>query len=54
MLGISMGWVIFALYIIYAVGFTFGSILMHNDGQARVTANDVIVVSFMNIDCFSD
>ena len=42
---VYMGWLFFVTYIIYSVGFIFGSILMSYKEQTEINISDVLVVS---------
>ena len=46
--GLYNGWLYFVIYIIYAVGFIFGSVLISYEDQSVFNISDIIVVS-----CFS-
>ena len=43
--GAYTGWLHFAIFIIYGVGFIFGSILMSHEDQDRIDISDILVVS---------
>ncbi len=45
MLGVFTGWIAFTSYIVYAVGFIFGSLLMSNGNNNGLHISDLIVVS---------
>ena len=44
--GIFTGWMFFISYIVYAVGFIFGSILMSYKSSNALNISDILVVSF--------
>ena len=46
--GLYKGWLYFVIYIIYAVGFIFGSVLMSYEDQSVFNISDIIAVN-----CFS-
>ena len=43
--GLYNGWLYFVTYIIYAVGFIFGSVLISDQHQSAFNISDIIVVS---------
>lgn len=43
--GIFVGWVSLISYIVYAVGFIFGSILMSYKDHTKINISDIIIVS---------
>ncbi len=44
-LGVFTGWIAFISYIVYAVGFIFGSLLISNGNNNGLNIGDLIVVS---------
>ncbi len=45
MLGVFTGWIAFTSYIVYAVGFICGSLLISNGNNNGLNISDLIVVS---------
>ncbi len=45
LLGVFTGWTAFTSYIVYAVGFIFGSLLISNGNNNELNIGDLIVVS---------
>ena len=43
--GVYTGWLHFVVFLIYSVGFIFGSILMSYEGRSEIDISDILVVS---------
>ena len=47
MFGIFIGWLSLITYIVYSVGFIFGSILMSYENHKTLNISDILVVSIL-------
>lgn len=48
--GLYIGWLFFVTYIIYSVGFIFGSIFIESDSETEFDISDILVVSISSKD----
>ena len=44
MSGALIGWLYFLRYFIYAIGFFFAALIMHQQGNEKVTVGDILIV----------